>query len=86
MLNIIDLDLLARIVHCIYGQPVEFAVNFTTTNERLERITVRELVSNNLNGSQLFSIDRELNIQVYSNNLNSQDILDCFRAFGIHAK
>ena len=83
MLNLIDFDILRRVIHCIYNRSDDFGTNITTNNEQLERITVRDDFENG-NGDPRFSIDRQLTVESHDGT-DRQRIIDCFRQNGIHA-
>ena len=83
MIENIDFDVLNRVVNCIYGRFDDFGANFTVIDGRLNTITVRNDFENG-NGLQRFSIDLSLRIESHDGT-DRQEIIDCFRSFGINA-
>jgi hypothetical protein len=83
MLNLIDFDILRRVMHCIYNRSDDFGTIFTTRNGQLERITFRDDFENR-NGIPRFSIDRGLTVESHDGT-DRNIIINCFRQNGIHA-
>lgn len=83
MINLIDFDLLKRIVNCIYNSGDDFGTNITQSENGLEKITIREDLLNG-NGSPRFSIDKRLKIES-QDGTDPKIIIQCFRDNGIHA-
>ena len=83
MINLIDFDLLRRIVNCIYNSENDFGTIITQTERGLEKITVRDDFENG-DGKPKFSIDRSLKIESHDGTSNEK-IIQCFRDNGIFA-
>lgn len=84
MINLIDFDILRRVIYCLYNSTDDFGTNITTNNGQLDRITVRDDFRIG-NGDPRFSIDRQLTVESHDGT-DRQKIIDCFRKNGIHAK
>lgn len=78
-LNLVEWDILNRVCFCLYQRHVSYHAIITNTNNVLERITVT-----NENDDQLFSIDRNLNIEAHDIKTR-EEIARCFTENGIHA-
>jgi hypothetical protein len=83
MLNLIDLDILYRVICCVYGQRMDFSTIITTREGRLERIIIRD-TANNGEIVTRFSIDHRLTVDSHDGT-ERERIVDCFRQNGIFA-
>lgn len=79
-LNLIEWDILNRVYFCLYQRQDNYRVLTTNMNGILEKITITKE-----NGDQLFSINRNLNIEVYDITKTREEIAKCFTENGIHA-
>lgn len=79
-LNLIKWDLLNRVYFCLYQRQDNYRVFITNNNDILERITITNEI-----GNQLFSIDRNLNIEAHDTTKTREEIARYFTSNGIHA-